>query len=472
MKSAVATALTERVQVPVAVAPSAWLTKTAAEANKPSAPVVWRPSDRPRVYAALELEDLPDAGPRICKRLRSTGIGTVRGLHDAERSRAIVACGSIEGERVRLALRGHDLPAPTRVRAGVAYGRVLGRSGCWRRSRPVVRWLAVCALRRCVEGRQVPRRVRVEVVTRAGDVRSGAALIAATGHERELLREVSAIWNAATDTGPFDLPVRVGLVLDRLAPADAPLLFAADRREHRLQALLDVVRERYAAPALVWGRCADPDASRLRAVLDGSRTFALAGDATLMPWVVLGIRHDGGDAETGRGFELGAGLSYADPSRGLDMTLRAYALAAHAEDGYSDWGVSGSLRLVPGGSGRGFSATLTPSWGVDPGGSERLWLLPDALALAANDDAPLPNRRDGEVGHGLPVFGGGFTGTPNVGFGLSDTAREVRIGWRLSPARGGGFEVSLDLTRRDAANDDDTGSVAEHAVGVRLNARF
>ena len=90
-------------------------------------------------------------------------------------------------------------------------------------------------------------------VTRAGEVRFSAALIAATGHQRALLREVSALWDAAADAGPLDLPARVGLILDRLAPADAPLLFAADRREHRLQALLDAVRERYAAPALRLG---------------------------------------------------------------------------------------------------------------------------------------------------------------------------------------------------------------------------
>ena len=58
----------------------------------------------------------------------------------------------------------------------------------------------------------------------------------------------------------------------------------------------------------------------------------------------LGVRHDGGDA---------------DPSQGLDIAFRAHGLAAHAEDGYGEWGVSGSLRLVP-------------------GGSERLWTLPDA----------------------------------------------------------------------------------------------
>ena len=71
------------------------------------------------------------------------------------------------------------------------------------------------------------------------------------------------------------------------------------------------------------------------------------------------------------------------------------ALVAHAEDCYSEWGVSGSLRLVPGATGRGLSASLTPSYGVEPGASERLWMLPDAHAVAANDNAPLSRRLSG-----------------------------------------------------------------------------
>ena len=255
---AVARALTARIPVSVAVAPSAWLAKTAAEANKPSAAIVWRPADLPGVYADLELEDLPGAGPRICLRLRAAGIDSVRALHDAGRSQAIAAWGSIEGERVRLGLRGADVPAPARERRSVAHGRVLGSSGCWLGSRQVVRWLAVCALRRCVEGRRVPGRVRLEVVTAGGEVRAGARLVEPRGHERELLRAVSALWDGAADAGPADRPGRVGVVLDALVDPDALQLFAPDAREHRLQGLLDAVRERYSAPALLWGRCADP----------------------------------------------------------------------------------------------------------------------------------------------------------------------------------------------------------------------
>ena len=212
------------------------------------------------------------------------------------------------------------------------------------------------------------------------------------------------------------------------------------------------------------------ESSRVRAMLDGSRTFSFASGAALTPSLELGVRHDAGDAETGTGLEVGAGLGYADPSRGLDMALRVHGLAVHAQDGYDEWGVSGQLRLVPGGAGRGLSMSLTPSYGVDPSGSERLWALPASSGLAANGEAEPSSRFDAEVGYGMALWGGGFTGTPNVGFGLSDTARDYRVGWRLTSAVRGdpGFEVSLDATRREAANDDQ----AEHGVMLRSMMRW
>ena len=77
----------------------------------------------------------------------------------------------------------------------------------------------------------------------------------------------------------------------------------------------------------------------------------------------------------------------------------------------------------------------------------------------------------GGRGYGLPVFGGGFTGTPNVGLGLSgDGARDLRVGWRLTPAGASGatgFEVSVDATRREAGGAD-----AEHGVMLRSRLRW
>ena len=47
------------------------------------------------------------------------------------------------------------------------------------------------------------------------------------------------------------------------------------------------------------------------------------------------------------------------------------------------------------------------------------------------------------LGYGIPVFGGRFTGTPKIGLGLSDTDRELKLGWRLG--------LSFPASRRTTA---------------------
>ena len=52
------------------------------------------------------------------------------------------------------------------------------------------------------------------------------------------------------------------------------------------------------------------DVTRLRVTLAGERAFAAGDGARLTPSAEVGVRHDGGDAESGTGLEVGAGLSY------------------------------------------------------------------------------------------------------------------------------------------------------------------
>ena len=213
------------------------------------------------------------------------------------------------------------------------------------------------------------------------------------------------------------------------------------------------------------------DASRVRLVLEGGRSFALSDTATLRPALELGVRHDGGDAETGTGVELGGGVAWIDPSTGLSVEAKARMLVAHADSDYEEWGMSASARLDPGERGRGLSFSLSPTLGASSSATERLWGAHDARALAP-DGAFEPGRGlQGEMGYGLGLGGDRFTSTPNLGFGLSDGgARDYRLGWRLTSAVEGdpGFEVSLDATRREAGG----GEEPEHGVMLRSLIRW
>ena len=67
------------------------------------------------------------------------------------------------------------------------------------------------------------------------------------------------------------------------------------------------------------------------------------GETTLTPSLEVGARHDGGDAETGFGLDLGLGLALGDPKHGLHAEMRGRGLLAHESSGFRDLGFSGSL---------------------------------------------------------------------------------------------------------------------------------
>ena len=62
--------------------------------------------------------------------------------------------------------------------------------------------------------------------------------------------------------------------------------------------------------------------------LAGSRACAVAG-LSLTPSVETGLRHDGGNAETGAGMDVGAGLVVSESSTGLSLDLRVRTLRVH-----------------------------------------------------------------------------------------------------------------------------------------------
>ena len=214
------------------------------------------------------------------------------------------------------------------------------------------------------------------------------------------------------------------------------------------------------------------DASRVRLVLEGGRRFALSETATLRPSLELGVRHDGGDAETGAGVELGGGVAWADAASRLIVDARARMLVAHADSDYEEWGASATLRLDPGETGRGLSLSLAPTLGTASSATERLWGARDARGLAPGAAFEAARGLRAEAGYGMSLFGGRFTGTPNLGLGMADGgARDYRIGWRLtSPVAGDpGFEVNLDAVRREPAGGDEA---PEHGVMLRGTMRW
>ena len=224
---------------------------------------------------------------------------------------------------------------------------------------------------------------------------------------------------------------------------------------------------------------ATADVWLVRTGIEGSRRFAPGGAAAglmLTPSFELGVRLDGGDAETGLGVDLGGGLAFAAPKQGIALDLKARGLVAHEAPGFREWGASASLAWDPRPSTeRGPALTLRQSWGGSPTGGMDALLGRETLAgLAANengDTTASAGRLEAELGYGIAMFSGGFTGTPHLGAGLSETGRDYRLGWRLTSARRGGpgFEINLDATRSEAANADEA---PQHGLMLRGSIRW
>ena len=212
----------------------------------------------------------------------------------------------------------------------------------------------------------------------------------------------------------------------------------------------------------------DSDVTRLRLGLEGSWRIATEGGGSVTPKLEIGARHDGGDAETGFGVELGGGLAWVDPALGLSLDLSGRTLVAHGSDDLEDRGFAASLAFDPDpATARGPSLTLTQDWGgAAQGGLD---------ALFASD--PLADRTGGgeatarwaaEAAWGFPALSGRFTGSPHVGLGLATAARDYSLGWRLAPAANAPeFSFGVKATRRES----DT-VAPEHSVGIEATARW
>ena len=222
---------------------------------------------------------------------------------------------------------------------------------------------------------------------------------------------------------------------------------------------------------------ATADVTRLRLGLEGTWRGLEIGTGTLVPRLELGVRHDGGDAETGFGLDLGGGLAWSDPGTGLRAEVSGRGLLTHESAGFRDLGFSGALAWDPTpGLDRGPSLTLSQTMGLSAqGGADALLGRTTLAGLAANDNGDELERRRLEVklGYGFGTFGNRFTATPEVGFGMSAGFRDYSLAWRFvrDRRRGdiGSLEFSLETRRRESANDD---TPPEHTVGLRLTARF
>ena len=214
---------------------------------------------------------------------------------------------------------------------------------------------------------------------------------------------------------------------------------------------------------------AEADVTRLRIGLEGSWPAISTGGGALAPTWELGLRHDGGDAETGFGVELGGGLAWSASASGLSFDVSGRTLLAHEDEDFEDWGVSAGLAFDPDpATERGLSLTLRHDLGGSSAGGLEALFSPETLDRRTGAETA-DGRRTAEAAWGFPAFGGRYTGSPHAGLGLTDTTRDTTLGWRLAPAGPEAPDLTLDLT---ATRRESEGAASEHSIGIEATLRW
>ena len=219
------------------------------------------------------------------------------------------------------------------------------------------------------------------------------------------------------------------------------------------------------------------DATRLRLGLQGTWRGLELGDGTLEPGLEFGVRHDGGDAETGFGLDAGAAFSWTHPENGLRLQLSGRGILTHASKDFRVRGVAGSLSWQPRPEhGRGPKLSVTHALGeASSGGMDTLLSQRNLAGLAADDSGDPLERQSFKLhyGFGFPAFGGRFTSTPEIDIGVSDGEREYGLGWRLDLVKGGASELGFALkAARSEAADGNAGAAPKHTTGFHIQARW
>ena len=265
-----------------------------------------------------------------------------------------------------------------------------------------------------------------------------------------------------TPQGGFSMETDMGLTMAAVGTRSALLTMA---RGLNVALQTDGFWVRTASDAAAGLLAAKADATRLRLGLESSYTAVLKTGGTLTPRFEIAWRHDGGGAEAGFGLDVGVGLVWSAPARGISAEIETRRVLMHEATRFRDWSVSGLVRYDPSpSSDRGLSASIRSSTGLT---SLDGLLGRDTLTGLASSGVPPGGQLTAEAAYGFPILGGRFTGAPWAGAGMLGSGRDYRVGYRVSPAgqSGAAMQFGIEGLRRENNGGD---AEAEHAIGLRF----
>uniref|UniRef100_UPI00046ED7F1 hypothetical protein n=1 Tax=Candidatus Synechococcus spongiarum TaxID=431041 RepID=UPI00046ED7F1 len=211
--------------------------------------------------------------------------------------------------------------------------------------------------------------------------------------------------------------------------------------------------------------------SRLRVGLEAGRPVPLANGAALLPSLEVGIRHDGGDAESGFGLEVGAALAWNDPQRGISAQVKGRSLVTHMEEEFREQSLALSFAWDPSPTNRGPSLALGHTIGAPASGMNALL---NPAGMEGLDDASSGGQQfEAQFAYGFPAHNDRLTMTPGVAVALSPTTSTTSLRWSLAPYSRQGrtepWEIALEGEREES---NSATSPVDHSLGLRFSLLF
>ncbi|MBL8764338.1 MAG: DNA polymerase [Phycisphaerae bacterium] len=249
VKRAIRSLVGDRMTCSVGIAPNRLLAKVASDMEKPDGLVILKPEEVPGALLGLALRDLPGIGPRMERRLKEEGIGSVADVLARSEQDLVRIWGGVVGARWYRALRGEDLRDPRTRTRSLSHEHVLpparrNESG----ARQVLVRLVHKGAARLRGKRMVAGSLSVHAVIRSGGRwEARAAVGAASADTLTLCAAMLRVWDQGIGERRNRSIVRVGVVfteLEGVGSATLPL-FAERRADPRLGRAIDRINDRY-----------------------------------------------------------------------------------------------------------------------------------------------------------------------------------------------------------------------------------
>ena len=245
-----------------------FLAKVATDLQKPDGLVALHPRDLPGALMHLVPRDLPGIGPNMERRLLEARISTFDDLWQCAQKQLGGLWGSVQGERLWLALRGVEIPDEPTRHGSVGHSHVLAPE-----QRPVQfaeavgRRLLLKAASRLRRMEHVAGGLNLSVRLDRGTRHSREARLATMSDSTTLQEIFTKLWaELMEETGGAAIK-KISITLNRLTPStNAEQLGLFERARHdpraaseekqkraRLSAAIDQITRRYGRDAITTG---------------------------------------------------------------------------------------------------------------------------------------------------------------------------------------------------------------------------